>query len=75
MTQEPNPHFDILVSGDLTINWYLARQAAGCARLNGEYGGAALLTRLSIKNKITSMNDRLSTAEKRASGRKDDGWN
>lgn len=36
---------------------------------------AALLTRLSIKNKITSMNDRLSTAEKRASGRKDDGWN
>lgn len=46
MNEQPNPHFDILVSGDLTINWYLARQAAGCARLNGEYGGAALLTRL-----------------------------
>ena len=35
----------------------------------------ALLTRIAIKLKVTSMNDRLTPAEKRASGRKDDGWN
>jgi len=36
---------------------------------------AALLTRLALKMKITSMNDTLTPAEKRRSGRKGDGWN
>ncbi|MGI6418358.1 MAG: response regulator transcription factor [Thermoguttaceae bacterium] len=36
---------------------------------------AALLTRLAIKLKITSVNDVLTDAEKRKSGRKNDGWN
>lgn len=36
---------------------------------------AALLTRLAIKLKVTSMNDKLTPAEKRKSKRKDDGWN
>ena len=36
---------------------------------------AALLTRLAIKLKITNVNDVLTDAEKRKSGRKNDGWN
>ena len=36
---------------------------------------AALLTRLAMKLKVTSMNDKLTPAEKRKSGRKGDGWN
>ncbi len=36
---------------------------------------AALLTRIAIKRRITSMADRLTPAEKRRSGRKNDGWN
>lgn len=36
---------------------------------------AALLTRLAIKLKISSLGDKLSAAEKRRSGRKGDGWN
>ena len=35
----------------------------------------ALLTRLAIQYKITSMKDRLTPTEKRRSGRSDDGWN
>jgi hypothetical protein len=35
----------------------------------------ALLTRIAIKQKITNLKDKLSTREKRLSGRKDDGWN
>ncbi len=35
----------------------------------------ALLTRLAIKLRISSLNDKLSLAEKRRSGRKHDGWN
>lgn len=35
----------------------------------------ALLTRLAIQMRITSMRDRLSPAERRVSGRKNDGWN
>ncbi len=35
----------------------------------------ALLTRIALKTRITSMRDKLSTREKRLSGRKDDGWN
>jgi DNA-binding CsgD family transcriptional regulator len=36
---------------------------------------ATLLTRLALKLKVTNMNDKLTPAEKRKSGRKDDGWN
>jgi DNA-binding CsgD family transcriptional regulator len=36
---------------------------------------AALLTRLALKMKVSNMNDKLTTAEKRKSGRKKDGWN
>ncbi len=36
---------------------------------------AALLTRIAIKKRITSLSDKLTTAEKRRSGRKNDGWN
>ena len=35
----------------------------------------ALLTRLAIKNRVTSLTDKLTPAEKRKSGRKNDGWN
>jgi len=35
----------------------------------------ALLTRLALKLKITSLNDRLTPQEQRLSGRKNDGWN
>lgn len=36
---------------------------------------AAIVTRLAIKLKYSSPNDQLTTAEKRKSGRKHDGWN
>lgn len=36
---------------------------------------STLVTRLAIKAKITSMDDKLTTSEKRKSGRKNDGWN
>lgn len=36
---------------------------------------AALLTRIAIEMKITTLRDRLSPLEKRRSGRKRDGWN
>ena len=36
---------------------------------------AALLTRIAIKRRVTSLSDKLTTAEKRRSGRKNDGWN
>ncbi len=35
----------------------------------------ALLTRLALKMRLTSMKDKLTVAEKRRSGRKKDGWN
>lgn len=35
----------------------------------------ALVTRLALKNRITSMKDKLTAVEKRRSGRKNDGWN
>jgi two-component system, NarL family, response regulator NreC len=35
----------------------------------------ALVTRLALKMRITSMKDQLTPAEKRRSGRKNDGWN
>ena len=36
---------------------------------------ATLLTRLAIKYKISPLDERLTAAEKRKSGRKNDGWN
>lgn len=36
---------------------------------------ATLLTRIAIKHKISPLEDRLTPAEKRKSGRKNDGWN
>ena len=35
----------------------------------------ALLTRIAIKKRITSLRDKLTATEKRRSGRKRDGWN
>ena len=35
----------------------------------------ALLTRVALQQRITSMTDELTAAEKRKSGRKNDGWN
>jgi DNA-binding NarL/FixJ family response regulator len=35
----------------------------------------ALLTRLALKKRISSLKDKLTPAEKRRSGRKNDGWN
>jgi len=36
---------------------------------------AALLTRVAIKRRITSLRDHLTVNEQRRSGRRDDGWN
>ena len=36
---------------------------------------AALVTRLAIKLKVSSLSDRLTVSEKRRSGRSRDGWN
>ena len=36
---------------------------------------AALVTRIAIRKRITTLRDRLTLAEKRRSGRKQDGWN
>ncbi len=35
----------------------------------------ALLTRIAIKGRVTSMKDQLTRTEKRKSGRRNDGWN
>lgn len=48
-------------------------KSAAMARLGTDK--LALLTRLAVKHRITSMSDRLTAAEKRKSGRRDDGWN
>ena len=47
------------------------------ARLMAKLGTdkAALLTRLAIQHGISPMDDRLTPAEQRASGRSHDGWN
>lgn len=45
-----------------------AMSRLGCDKL-------ALLTRIAIKLRITSLRDHLTMAEKRRSGRKRDGWN
>jgi DNA-binding CsgD family transcriptional regulator len=36
---------------------------------------ATILTRLSIQYKISPLTDRLTASERKASGRKNDGWN
>ena len=36
---------------------------------------AALLVRIAIKHRVSPLNDRLTAAEKRRSGRRRDGWN
>ena len=38
-------------------------------------GRAVLLTRIAIKYGVSRLDDRLTLAEKRRSGRKNDGWN
>ena len=48
-------------------------KTAAMARLGTDK--LALVTRLALKMKITSMKDKLTPAEKRKSGRKHDGWN
>jgi len=48
-------------------------KSAAMARLGTDK--LALLTRLTIKMRITSLSDKLTPAEKRKSGRKNDGWN
>ncbi len=48
-------------------------KTAAMARLGTDK--LALLTRLAIKLKVTSMKDRLTPREKRLSGRSQDGWN
>ena len=48
-------------------------KSAAMARLGTDK--LALLTRLAIKMRVTSLSDSLTLAEKRKSGRKNDGWN
>jgi len=48
-------------------------KTAAMARLGTDK--LALLTRLAIKLRITSLKDKLTPREKRLSGRKNDGWN
>ena len=60
----------ILKLAPSTVNNHKAR---AMAKLGTDK--AALLTRLALKLKVTSMSDKLTPAEKRKAGRKDDGWN
>jgi len=46
-----------------------------CAMAKLGVDKAPLLARLALKLKVTSMNDKLTPAEKQKSGRKNDGWN
>jgi len=48
-------------------------KTAAMARLGTDK--LALLTRLAIKLRVTTLGDKLTPREKRASGRKNDGWN
>jgi len=60
----------ILKLAPSTVNNHKAR---AMAKLGTDK--TALLTRLALKLKVTNMTDKLTTAEKKKSGRKDDGWN
>lgn len=57
----------------LAPNTVVNHKARAMAKLGADK--TALLTRLAIKLKITTLNDTLTAAEKRKSGRKNDGWN
>lgn len=50
-----------------------AHKARAMAKLRTDK--ATLLTRLALKLKITDLGDKLTAAEQRKSGRKNDGWN
>jgi DNA-binding NarL/FixJ family response regulator len=58
---------------DLAVSTVDNHKAAAMKALGTDK--ATLLVRLAIKHKITSINDELTPAEKRKSGRKNDGWN
>jgi DNA-binding CsgD family transcriptional regulator len=47
------------------------------ARAMAKFGTdkVAILTRLALQHRVSSMKDKLTAAEKRRSGRKRDGWN
>ena len=60
----------ILKLAPSTINNHKAR---AMAKLGTDK--TVLLTRLALKLGITNIKDKLTPAEKRKSGRKDDGWN
>jgi DNA-binding CsgD family transcriptional regulator len=60
----------ILKLAPSTVNNHKAR---AMAKLGTDK--TVLLTRFALKLKITSMNDKLTPAEKQKSGRKNDGWN
>ena len=49
------------------------RKSRAMAKL--DVNKTAILTRLALKHRITSMKDKLTLTEKRRSGRKRDGWN
>ena len=58
---------------DLSTNTVDNHKANAMAKLGTDK--AALLTRVALKRRVTTMKDRLTPAEKRRSGRKNDGWN
>lgn len=58
---------------DLAVSTVDNHKAAAMKTLGTDK--ATLLTRIAIKHKISSMDDKLSRAEKRKSGRSNDGWN
>jgi len=58
---------------DLSTNTVDNHKANAMAKLGTDK--AALLTRVALKRRITTMKDRLTATEKRRSGRKNDGWN
>jgi DNA-binding NarL/FixJ family response regulator len=58
---------------DLSPSTVDNHKSAAMARMGTDK--LALLTRLALKLKITSMRDTLTASEKRKSGRRNDGWN
>jgi hypothetical protein len=58
---------------DLAVSTVDNHKAAAMKTLGTDK--ATLLTRIAIKHKISPMDDKLTTSEKRKSGRKNDGWN
>lgn len=58
---------------DLAVSTVDNHKAAAMKTLGTDK--ATLLTRIAIKHKISPLDDRLTAAEKRKSGRKNDGWN